>query len=249
MSRPWSREETIIVFNLYCKIPFNKASKNNPEVIKVANLIDRTPSSVGMKVGNFGSFDENLKAKNISGLKNASKLDRQIWDEFNGNWSALSYESENLIARFGSQESNARPLGSEAIIEAKRRVNHDFFRAVVSSAYNGVCCISGLSNSELLIASHIKPWSESDDDEKTDPRNGLLLNALHDKAFDRGLITVTTDFKIIISSDIRDVLGGRAVDDFFKKYDGRAINLPEKFLPKREFLEFHNDMIFENWKK
>ena len=69
MSRPWSREETIIVFNLYCKIPFNKASKNNPEVIKVANLIDRTPSSVGMKVGNFGSFDENLKAKNISGLK------------------------------------------------------------------------------------------------------------------------------------------------------------------------------------
>ncbi len=80
-----------------------------------------------MKVGNFGSFDENLKAKNISGLKNASKLDRQIWDEFNGNWSALSYESENLIARFSSQESNARPLGSETITEAKRRVNHDFF--------------------------------------------------------------------------------------------------------------------------
>ena len=48
-----------------------------------------------------------------------------------------------------------------------------------------------------------------------------------------GVITVTTDFKIIISSDIRDVLGGRAVEDFFKKYDGRVINLPEKFLPKR----------------
>lgn len=64
-----------------------------------------------------------------------------------------------------------------------------------------------------------------------------------------GLITVTTDFKIIISSDIRDVLGGRAVEDFFKKYNGQTINLPEKFVPKIEFLEFHNDMIFENWKK
>lgn len=170
-------------------------------------------------------------------------------DEFNGNWSALYYESENLIAHFSSQESNARPLGFEAITEAKRRVNHDFFRTVVSNAYNGVCCISGLANSELLIASHIKPWSESDEDEKTDPRNGLLLNALHDKAFDRGLITVTTDFKIIISSDIRDVLGGRAAKDFFKKYNGQTINLPEKFLPRIEFLEFHNDMIFENWKK
>ena len=64
-----------------------------------------------------------------------------------------------------------------------------------------------------------------------------------------GLITVTPNFKIIISSDIRDVLGGRAAKDFFKKYNGQTINLPEKFLPKIEFLEFHNDMIFENWKK
>ena len=116
-------------------------------------------------------------------------------------------------------------------------------------AYGGVCCISGLANSELLIASHIKPWNTSNADEKTDPHNGLLLNALHDKAFDRGLITITTDLKVRISGDIRDAFGGIAVDDFFKKYDGRAINLPEKFLPKREFLEFHNDMVFENWKK
>lgn len=249
MNRPWSREETIIVFNLYCKIPFNKVSKNNPEVIKVANLIDRTPSSVGMKIGNFGSFDENLKAKNISGLKNASKLDRQIWNEFNENWSELVYESESLIARLGLQESFVQPLGSEAMIQAKRRINHDFFRSTVLNAYGGVCCISGLANRELLIASHIKPWNTSNADEKTDPHNGLLLNTLHDKAFDRGLITITTDLKVRISGDIRDAFGGIAVDDFFKKYDGRAINLPEKFLPKREFLEFHNDMVFENWKK
>ena len=54
----WTREEEIIVFNLYCKIPFQYSSKNHPDVIKVANLIGRTPSAVNMKIGNFGSFDE-----------------------------------------------------------------------------------------------------------------------------------------------------------------------------------------------
>ena len=71
--RLWTREEEIIVFNLYCKIPFNKSSKFHPEIIKIANLINRTPSAVNMKIGNFGRFDENLKEKNISGLTNGSK--------------------------------------------------------------------------------------------------------------------------------------------------------------------------------
>ena len=71
--RNWTREEEIVVFDLYCKIPFNKSSKNHPDVIRVANIIERSPSSVNMKIGNFGSFDENLKQKGIVGLTNASK--------------------------------------------------------------------------------------------------------------------------------------------------------------------------------
>lgn len=86
----WTREEEIIVFNLYCKIPFQNSSKSNPEVIKIAKIIGRSPSAVNMKIGNFGSFDENLKKKGIVGLKNASKLDEQIWQEFNNHWDELS---------------------------------------------------------------------------------------------------------------------------------------------------------------
>ena len=52
-SRPWTREEEIIVFNLYCRIPFQKSSKFHPEVVNIAKLIDRTPSAVNMKIGNL----------------------------------------------------------------------------------------------------------------------------------------------------------------------------------------------------
>ena len=122
--RLWTREEEIIVFNLYCKIPFQRSSKNHPDVIKIANLIERTPSAVNMKIGNFGSFDDNLKKQGIVGLTNASKLDRQIWDEFNGNWDVLAYESERLIAQLqGVKEEDISkdddiyiPIGGENVI-------------------------------------------------------------------------------------------------------------------------------------
>lgn len=65
--------------------------------------------------------------------------------------------------------------------------------------------MTGISISELLIASHIKPWKVSNnEDEKTNPRNGLCLNALHDKAFDRGLITIDKNYKIIVSSKLKE---------------------------------------------
>ncbi|MFA7057185.1 MAG: hypothetical protein WC155_06435 [Candidatus Cloacimonadales bacterium] len=92
----WSREETIIAFNVYCKIPFKSSSKTNPTIIKYAKLIGRTPSALNMKVGNFGRLDPDLKKQGIGGLSHGSRLDEQIWYEFNGNWEELAYESESL---------------------------------------------------------------------------------------------------------------------------------------------------------
>ncbi len=96
----WTKEQTILVFNLYCKIPFQKASSTNPDIVRTAKIIGRSPNSVKMKIGNFGSFDPELRKKGIVGLSNASKLDKEIWDEFNSNWEKLAYESELLIAKF-----------------------------------------------------------------------------------------------------------------------------------------------------
>ncbi|MDO4477025.1 MAG: HNH endonuclease [Clostridia bacterium] len=247
----WTRDEEIIVFNLYCKIPFQKSSKSHPDIIAIAKLIGRTPSSVNMKIGNFGSFDETLKKKGIVGLANASKLDKEIWDEFNGKWDELAYRSEKLIAQLQYKpiediiNVDSIPLGAERTATIKQRVNQSFFRNTVLSSYASTCCITGLNTTSLLIASHIKPWRKSSDTEKTNPCNGLCLNALHDKAFDKGLITITTDYTIRVSRKITDIYDGKTVEKFFDYYNGKQIILPEKFVPKKEFIEYHNDVIFQ----
>jgi putative restriction endonuclease len=75
----WSREELILAINLYCKLPFGRLHNRNPEIINLANLIGRTPSSVAYKLVNFASLDPSLKARGIKGASNASNLDREIW--------------------------------------------------------------------------------------------------------------------------------------------------------------------------
>ena len=99
-ARLWTEEETIAALNLYYKVPFSKTVKSNRAIIDFADLINRLPSAVAMKLGNFGSFDPELKNKNISGLKNASKLDKKIWDKYYNNLDNLAYDSEKIIAKF-----------------------------------------------------------------------------------------------------------------------------------------------------
>ena len=249
--KKWTREEEIIVFNLYCKIPFKASSKNHPDVIRIAKLIGRSPSAVNMKIGNFGSFDENLKKQGIVGLTNASRLDGEIFHEFSANWDKLAYESEKLVAEYEKRQLIAEialPEGAEKEALVKQRVNQGFFRSSVLASYGFACCLTGLSNPELLVASHIKPWSNSNGSEKTDPSNGLCLNALHDKAFDRGFITISEQYTVVVSDDIRDIYSGEAVERYFSHLRGAAIRLPDKFLPKSEYLEYHRDCIFEGWK-
>lgn len=248
----WTREELIVAFNLYCKIPFNQTVKTNPDVIKVANLIGRSPSSVAFKLGNFGSFDPELKKRGISGLKNAGKLDKKIWNEFNQNWEQLAYESELLIAKFSGEEIEKFteidlsdiPIGKERESLVKVRVNQSFFRSVILSSYNRKCCITGLNIPDFLVASHIIPW-KSDKDNRLNPQNGLCLNSIHDKAFDKGFITVTADYKVKVSKIFDEFEKETIINEFFTKYDNQPIFLPDKFLPKKEFLDFHSKKIFK----
>lgn len=246
--RLWTREEEIIVFNLYCKIPFKNSSKSHPDVIRIANLIGRSPSAVNMKIGNFGSFDENLKKQGIVGLTNASKLDKEIFEEFSQDWDKLAYESEMLIAKLSKEpEIHMEPMpeGGEHIAAVKTRINQSFFRNVVLSSYGSTCCITGICTPKLLIASHIKPWKNSTATEKTDPRNGVCLNALHDKAFDQGYITIRKDYTIVISKQLKDIYDGATIEKYFGIYDNKQIIMPEKFIPNQLYLEYHNDVIFQ----
>lgn len=250
-SNNWTREETIVAFNVYCKIPFKNSSKTNPIIIKYANIIGRSPSALNMKVGNFGRLDPELKKQGIVGLGNGSKLDEVVWKEFQGNWDKLAFESELLIAKFQNKkieetietENFEFPVGLERETLIKQRVNQSFFRSTILSAYNLKCCITGLSIPDFLVASHIVPW-EIDEINRLNPHNGLCLNSIHDKAFDKGFITVTPDYKIKVSKYFDDFKNDVAIPEFFLKYENQSIILPDKFLPSKEFLDWHYRNLF-----
>jgi len=249
----WTRDELILAINLYCKLPFGRLHNRNPEIINLAFLIGRTPSSVAYKLVNFASLDPSLKARGIKGASNASNHDKEIWNEFFNNWESLPYESEKLLAKFErtsvealnkipEEELPKEGKTREAIV--KVRVNQSFFRATILAAYNETCCITGIQQPEFLIAGHIKPWGV-DEKSRLNPRNGISINALHDKAFENGLITISTDLKIKISSVLKKQNKSETIQNYFLKYENRSIILPSRFLPDVEFLKYHNDKKFK----
>jgi len=238
----WSREELILAFELYCRIPFQKTKANNPFVKELAGLLGRTPASVARKLGNFGAFDPALQRMNISGLTHTSRLDREIWDEFHANWNGLVWEATLLHQRYGqghrTDDVLRPPKGpSETVSVTKQRVHQAFFRDAVVSSYETTCCVTGLAISECLIASHIVPWS-ADERFRTDPTNGLCLSATFDRLFDAGLMTITSDLTIRFSSDVMKSRNSVA-QDLLCRYHDKPIRKPHRFLPSRERLEWH----------
>ena len=115
-----------------------------------------------------------------------------MWEEFKERPEVLVLESARLLAeKLGYhieevadiKESDLPPPGLEREALVRLRVNQSFFRNRVLSAYGFRCCVTGLTNRSLLTASHIVPWAK-DAKNRLNPRNGLCLNALHDRAFD-----------------------------------------------------------------
>ena len=247
--RDWTREELIVAFNLYCKIPFGRIHIRNPLVIELAKAIGRTPSALSWKLANFARLDPALRKRNIAGASHGARAEVEIWNEFNADWEGLAFESERLLenmtggARDDGESAQQFPEGRtrEAIVRA--RVNQGFFRAAVLAAYGGQCCITGLSVPQLLNASHIVPWSV-DVKNRTNPRNGLCLNAIHDRAFDCGLLTVTADLKVRLSPRIEVSAKDRATQEFLCRFENTPVTPPRRFVPDVEFLLYHNENVF-----
>ena len=102
--------------------------------------------------------------------------------------------------------------------------------------------MSGLSDSRLLVASHIVPWSK-DKSNRLNPSNGLCLSALHDKAFDKGLITLTDDYKVVVSDQILKA-DNPLIKSALLVLAGQHIEIPERFAPSLEFVTRHRSEIF-----
>lgn len=250
----WSKEETILAFDLYCRTPFGKIHQNNPDIIALATLIGRTPGSVGYKMHNLAHLDPELKKRNITALAHGSKMDSEVFYEFCDDIAELSLQAQIIKDRM--QKTDTREIIDYSEFEAippgeyknqmmKTRIGQYYFRMSVLNSYGNRCCITGIQQPEMLIASHIKPWSVCDEKtERTNPRNGLCLNALHDKAFDKGLITIGLHYQIVMSEYLKESIMDEKTREWFFSYEGRIITLPDKFYPAKQFIEYHNDIIF-----
>jgi predicted restriction endonuclease len=180
-----------------------------------------------------------------------------VWAEFHSDWEKLAMECEflrqNLDANFSTiDEADEQFMledftGETRKVVTEQRIKQTFFRRAVLSSYRGRCCMSGLSEPRLLIASHIVPWSK-DKANRLNPSNGLCLSAIHDRAFDKGLITITDDFKIVVSKELKQKKES-FVTEVLLPLDGQTIELPERFVPQQEFIAWHRNQLFvDNWK-
>ena len=211
-----------------------------------AQLIGRTPAALNLKIGNLGSFDPVLREKGIVGLAHTSKMDEDIWNEFFDNPENLAYESEKIIAQLKHQpieestivDLSDLPEGRERTAFVRQRVNQQFFRDAVLCSYENRCCITGVNIPSLLEACHISSWKD-DVKNRTNPKNGLCMNILFHRAFDKYLMTVTPDYNILISEQMIDGTQEEVFRNYLQKLTGTPIRLPEKFSPDKEFLSRH----------
>ena len=229
--------------------------KGNEDVIKLASLMNRTPDSVAMRLVNFASCDPILANRNIKGLIGGKEQCQPYWDEFCNNREALTYESERILAeienttienKFSEVFDFCKDLkGESKIREVQTRINQAVFRQMILSIYNNRCALTGINEKELLLASHIKPWA-IDIENRLNPKNGICLSALYDRAFDKGLIGFDNQYRVILSQQLKE----HCIEEYYQQYfgyiDGRTLNIPyEDYKPDVTFLEYHMDCIFK----
>lgn len=247
-SNLWSREELILALNLYLKIPFGKMHSRTKEIIDLSKLIGRTPNAVAIRLTNFAHVDPFHQNRGVKGMSGGKKQVEPIWNEFVNNKDELLFESERILAEKQNQTIEIKYAkilrdisglkGETKLREVKTRVNQNVFREIVVTNYAGKCAVSGIDVKGLLVASHILPWSYNEN-ERLNPENGICLSSLYDSAFDKGLIGINSDYKIMLSSVLKAKSKQKYYSAFFGKYENASISLPERYLPKKEFLEYH----------
>jgi putative restriction endonuclease len=253
----WNREQLLVALNLYCQMDFGKFHQGNPRIIAAAKLIGRTPSALAMKLCNLASLDPAITASGRKGLDGASALDKKIWADFQKNPDVVGLESQDAMDNLAAGDSTLSELSSDSSEEEPKdyfgenttalvtvRKKQRFFRKAVLSGYESRCCMSGISHPRLLVASHIVPWAK-DENNRLNPANGLCLSALHDKAFDQGLITVTPTLKIQVSDALRETEKTAGSHAILLALHDQCITPPHKLSPHPEFLSYHNQHVFK----
>lgn len=249
--RAWSDEEMILSLDLYYKLPFGRLNQHTPEVRELAALIGRTPSSVALRLVNYAACDPYIVSSGRRGMVSGIGKCKPFWDHYADNTEELFLQAENIRASLLAkpveeilQLNSTDFIGQEKEAVIKQRINQNAFRAVILANYNEQCAISGICIPQLLIASHIVPWSD-DVNNRLNPTNGICLSPLYDKAFDKGYIGIRPDdYTVIISKELKSYKNRDFYQDYFASIEDTPIMLPNKHNPNPAFLIYHIDNIF-----
>lgn len=251
----WSEQELLIAFLLYCRTPFGRLHQRNPDILELSRVLGRTPSAVAMKACNFASLDPAQKARKIKALGNVSHADRRLWERFQHNPEEVAFEAEAANAMLTGQDSPPLeqefqlPVGpSETSRMVRVRRVQAFFRDAVMVSYDYRCALSNIAVPELLTASHIIPWGV-DVDRRADPRNGIALNALYDRAFDRGLITFDPSLRVVLSRRLRADDAPPFQREALLSLEGLRLRLPSRFAPDPDAMAYHREQVFTDLTK
>lgn len=249
----WTREELILALSVYFRLPFGRLNRTTPEVKELARLIGRTDNSAALRLVNFAACDPYITESGRTGMPAGKAVCEPIWNEFANDKERLFIEAQRIKAQLQNKSIedslNIMPTeleGKEREAVIRQRVNQSAFRSMILSNYEGRCAITGINIPELLIASHIIPWSESTPQQSLSPENGICLSALYDKAFDKGLITVSPDdYKIRLSSALLEYETQNYFDAHFRNIAGQQLIMPIEHAPNRDYLAYHRDYIFK----
>ena len=222
----------------------------------VSEITGRTVKAVGAKIDNLKRFDAEA-VRNGSYWAHGSKLDGVVWNKFEDDPERMIERAKQIIAGSGKvdpsvltafhpvidPELTALGPGVERTALVKVRVNQMAFRRAVLQASGHRCCVTGITESSSLVASHIKPWAECTPDEKTDIHNALCLNVLHDSLFDKFFMTIDVDGNIIYSKGLEKKFGKEFYRSAVARYD--RINVSDSNRPDPKYVQYHNSRFEE----
>jgi putative restriction endonuclease len=248
----WTRQQVLAAFYLYLQVKPSEMLSASPDITGLAASLKKPARNVAAKLRAFAQLDPVIAQAKSGASDNISALDVAVWNEFQNNWTDTATQAGEAFEEAVSNYDSAASMGfasasdaaylfqagetREAIVQVRK--NQHIFRKAILNSYGGACCITGIRNERLLVASHIVPWAQ-DIQNRLNPVNGLCLSALHDRAYDQGLITVLPNYSIRVGPELQKEAGNSFLSDALLRYHGQSITLPGRFHPSPEFLTWH----------
>lgn len=240
----------ILALDLYFKLPFGRLNRTTKEVRELAKLIKRTDNSVALRLVNYAACDPYIINSGRTGMTSGRDRCMPFWKEFAEDKERLfmlaaayraEYAQSSIEQMYQIDPSDF--VGKERESVVKQRVNQSAFRAMILANYDNQYAITGINIPELLVASHIVPWSK-DEGQRLNPSNGICLSPLYDKAFDFGLIGIRPDYTVILSKELKEYHASDYYQMHFGAIEDTRIQLPTKHSPNQTFLQYHLEHIF-----